>query len=68
MTPRLVLEITHLAFPIRLHQIGQTFRVTYGQQVWSKLSYEEAGQKMGLAMMHAAACDGLITQTLTLAA
>lgn len=60
-----VYEITKAGFPIRLEQSeakarGNLFRVTYGQQVRDSLSYREAAQELGGAIMHAAACEGLL--------
>lgn len=37
-----------------------SFRLTYGQQVTRGLSYTAAAQELGAAIMHRAACDGLI--------
>ncbi len=56
-------EITSAGFPIRLEQSeakssGNLFRVTYGQEVTEQLSYDEAARELGLAIMHAAACEG----------
>lgn len=69
MKPKTCIKIDNLAFPIELQQVGARFRVIYGQQVKSNLSYSEACDELGTAMMHAAACDGLIeTRPLRLAA
>lgn len=46
---------------IRLEQYkdGQDlFRVTYGKQVDTHLTYEKAALKLGAAIMHDAACNG----------
>ena len=55
---------TELAgFPIRLEQGvggGKRFRVTYGQQIDSGLSYGNACKKLGEAILHALACEGKI--------
>ena len=55
------IEITDLAFPIKLEQSEtgpQLFKVTYGKQIRHKLLYEEAAEELGAAIMHALACDG----------
>ena len=55
------IEITDLAFPIKLEQSEtgpQLFKVTYGKQVNHGLIYEEAAQELGELIMHALACDG----------
>lgn len=54
-------ELNSLAFPVKLEQrANRTFRVTYGKQVTDKLSYTQATQKLGAAIMHALACDGAV--------
>lgn len=54
-------QTEELAFPIKLEQsenrLGR-FRVTYGKQVRSGLSYGDAAKELGSAIMHALACDG----------
>jgi hypothetical protein len=37
-----------------------SFSVVYGKQVWQGLSYAEACHKLGEALMHAMACDGIV--------
>ena len=45
--------------PITLQQAGRdNFRVTYGQQVRSGLTYSEAAGELGASVMHALACVG----------
>jgi len=46
---------------IKLQQHGRdSFRVVYGQQVDDRLTYAQAAAKLGEAIMHKAACDGLL--------
>lgn len=46
---------------IVLHQQGRNrFSVTYGAEVHRGLSYAEAAVKLGEAIMHAQACEGLL--------
>jgi hypothetical protein len=46
---------------ITLHQAGvDRFRVTYGSQVKSNLTYAEAALELGACIMHAAACSGTL--------
>lgn len=58
---------THIAgFAITLMQstnAQRQFAVRYGKQVDHHLSYSEACQKLGEAIMHASACEGLIIET-----
>jgi hypothetical protein len=51
---------TNLAgFEIRLDQSGpDNFRVTYGKQVDSGLSYTRAASTLGESIMHALTCEG----------
>jgi hypothetical protein len=56
-------EINEKPWPIRLEQDGGLFRVTYGYQVDDCLTYGEAASKLGQAIMHRAACDGLLDNT-----
>lgn len=39
--------------------LGKLFRVTYGLQVDSFLTYAEACAKLGQAILHHACCEGL---------
>lgn len=59
---------TELAgFQIRLSQYRSApgrFTVIYGQEVREGLTYEQAGAKLGLAIMHAAACEGKLDANL----
>lgn len=50
---------THIsAWPITLDQYGpDDFTVTYGKQVDEHLTYVQAATKLGLAIMHALACE-----------
>ena len=59
---RLCFEIDKKPWPIRLEQKGseQLFRVTYGYQVDDDLTYGEAAARLGQAIMHRAACDGML--------
>jgi hypothetical protein len=58
----LCFEIAEKPWPIRLEQRGSknSFRVTYGFQVDDHLTYEQAAAKLGQAIMHRAACDGML--------
>lgn len=59
MTKTLCIELTDLAFPVRLEQTGvDKFVVTYGKQVKSGLTYAQAASELGADIMHALACDG----------
>ena len=58
---KLVFEIDEKPFAIQLHKRSKhVFRVTYGYQVDDHLTYAEAAAKLGQAIMHRAACDGLL--------
>jgi len=47
-----------LAFPIKLDQQGvDRFTVTYGRQIKTGLTYNDAARELGAAIMHALACD-----------
>jgi hypothetical protein len=48
------------AFPISIEATSQGFRVTYGVQVNSSLSYTDACNELGAAIMHALYCDGAL--------
>jgi hypothetical protein len=37
-----------------------SFRVTYGQQVRDNLNYKQAAIELGAALLHQAACNGLV--------
>jgi len=39
---------------------GKLFRVTYGKQVKSDLTYGEAYEELGACLLHQLACNGLI--------
>jgi hypothetical protein len=61
MKTQTCIELTDLAFPIKLEQTSKNrFRVTYGEQVISGLSYSQACTELGASIMHALACDGKI--------
>ncbi len=48
-------------YPITLYQATNgLFTVQYGKQLDTALDYAEAAAKLGEAIMHACACDGLI--------
>lgn len=54
-------EIKDLAYPIVLKQRGRdNFTLVYGKQIRAHLSYAEAGCELGLAVMHALACESKI--------
>ena len=54
-------ELTTPAFPIRLVQTGKdAFYVEYGMQR-TRGTYSQAASLLGQAIMHAAACDGKLT-------
>jgi hypothetical protein len=59
---RVCFEIDELPWLIRLeqHETEDLFCVTYGFQVDDGLTYSQAASKLGQALMHRAACDGLI--------
>ena len=59
---RVCFEIDEKPWSIRLEQneTDGLFRVTYGYQVDDALTYVDAASKLGQAIMHRAACDGLI--------
>ncbi len=47
--------------PLKLEQAGvDNFIVTYGLQVDRDLTYSEACAKLGQALMHCLACDGMV--------
>jgi hypothetical protein len=50
------------SFPIKLEQSksGKVFKITYGLQINTTWSYSEAAALLGQAIMHAAACEGLL--------
>ena len=49
------------SYPIKLEQKSSgSFRVTYGMQVDDCLDYRAAALALGEALMHCAACDGLL--------
>ena len=59
---RLIKEF-EAAFPIRIEQSEsgmRLFKVTYGKQVRSQLTYADAAREFGQCMFHAMACDGLL--------
>lgn len=58
---RLCYEDTTAAFPIRLFQYGlDSFSVQYGKQWDRTIPYAKACEKLGQAIMHALACEGII--------
>lgn len=55
------ISLSNFVYPIKLDQRGRdNFRVTYGAQIDSNLTYSEAAAKLGQAIMHALACDGAL--------
>ncbi len=51
----------NLDYDIKLLQSGRdNFTVVYGKQVKKKLNYGDAASELGAAIMHAAACDGIL--------
>lgn len=59
---RVCFEISEKPWPIKLEQRGSknSFCVTYGFQIDDHLTYGEAASKLGQAIMHRAACDGML--------
>jgi hypothetical protein len=59
---RVCFLIDELPWLIRLeqHETEDLFCVTYGFQVDDGLTYSEAASKLGQALMHRAACDGML--------
>jgi len=58
---RFTIKPNGLPFGIRLDQTGlDQFTVVYGYQVDAGLTYGEACDKLGQAIMHALACEGAI--------
>ena len=62
-----ILEVTVLDRLVKLerHAKGRgrdkgRYRVTYGLEVKSNLTYMEATQKFGLCVLHSATCKGLL--------
>lgn len=54
-----IYETTDLGTTIKLEQMGvDAFRVTYGLQVKSRLTYEQAAHELGECIFHALACEG----------
>jgi hypothetical protein len=52
-------ELKETAFPISLKQTGiDSFTVTYGKQIKTRLPYGKAATELGACIMHALACDG----------
>jgi hypothetical protein len=48
-------------YGIKLEQLNSgRFRVTYGLQVKTGLTYSDAATELGAAIMHQAACNGLL--------
>lgn len=61
MKKTLCFELPDAAFPIKLEQTGKnSFTVTYGLQVKSRLAYGAAAAELGECIMHALACEGKI--------
>ena len=61
MRKLLCLSLDNLAFPVKLEQQSMNrFTVTYGLQVKRHLSYSDAATELGMSIMHALACDGLL--------
>jgi len=49
---------TRIGWDITLDQVGRdNFTVTYGAVAERKLSYEDAADRLGSAIMHALACE-----------
>ena len=59
---RVCFVIDELPWLIRLeqHETEDLFCVTYGFQVDDGLTYSQAASKLGQALMHRAACDGML--------
>jgi len=59
---RICFETTCAGYPIKLEQSesGKVFKITYGQQIDTTRSYSEAARLLGGALMHAAACEGVL--------
>lgn len=46
-------------YTLQLEQTSRhRFKVTYGQQVKTRLAYNEAAAELGACIMHALACEG----------
>lgn len=68
MTPETVFEIVRgYGWPIKLERTKRSedredpsdrFCLTYGKQVTCGLTYTQAAQELGAAIMHACACEG----------
>lgn len=59
MTTRICHEVTDLDSPVQLAQTGiDRFTVTYGKQIKTGLTYNEAASEYGACIMHSAACAG----------
>lgn len=59
-----ILRVEDLPFPIKVEQgagENKLFRVTYGKQVQSNLTYVEAARAFGLCYFHALACEGQLS-------
>ena len=59
---RVCFVIDEMPWLVRLeqHETEDLFRVTYGYQVDDGLTYSQAASKLGQAIMHRAACDGML--------
>lgn len=42
------------------HREAGNFRVTYGKQTLTNLTYRDAAKELGECLMHALACEGLL--------
>lgn len=57
--PKLCHRVQDAGCVVELHQQGvDRFTVTYGRQVKSDLTYDEAATEYGAAIMHGLACEG----------
>ena len=59
---RVCFVIDEMPWLIRLeqHETEDLFCLTYGFQVDDGLTYVQAASKLGFALMHRAACDGML--------
>lgn len=58
--PKGKLLACYVAGLVELWGNGKSFAVVYGLQCQEGLDYAEAAKELGLSIMHALACDGLI--------
>jgi hypothetical protein len=60
MKKQTCIELPELVYPVKVEQSNSGFTVTYGKQVKSGLSYNEAARAFGYCVFHALACDDKI--------